>query len=308
MTEFSETANAHDELLPMREVVRQTGVNPVTLRAWERRYGLIRPLRTEGGHRLYSRQDVDAIQHILTWTGRGVAVSKVGELLARQQAGAAPADPALNAEARDRQHWREAFLRAVARFDSAELERLYGQLFTLYPPLEVFDGVLLPLWRGLLQRSDFGASSQWLFLDAFLRARVLLRQQMNRAAGAPVLLAALPGACRELELLCVGLLLGGEDLRVEVLAPGQPLDELALVCAACSPAALVLFSHAPLEADSLRRIARLQLGLECPLALAGEAAESAAAQLRDSPLACLGGSPASMGRRLRALLDGRLDT
>ena len=41
-----------EELFPIREVARLTGVNPVTLRAWERRYGLIQPTRTESGHRL----------------------------------------------------------------------------------------------------------------------------------------------------------------------------------------------------------------------------------------------------------------
>ncbi|MBF4212988.1 MerR family DNA-binding transcriptional regulator, partial [Pseudomonas donghuensis] len=40
-----------EELFPIREVARLTGVNPVTLRAWERRYGLIQPTRTESGHR-----------------------------------------------------------------------------------------------------------------------------------------------------------------------------------------------------------------------------------------------------------------
>ena len=35
--------------LPIREVARQTGVNAVTLRAWERRYSLIVPLRTPKG-------------------------------------------------------------------------------------------------------------------------------------------------------------------------------------------------------------------------------------------------------------------
>ena len=71
--------------LPIREVARQTGVNAVTLRAWERRYGLVSPLRTDGGHRLYTPQDLQTIQDILLWTGRGMAVGKIGELLAQRQ-------------------------------------------------------------------------------------------------------------------------------------------------------------------------------------------------------------------------------
>ena len=46
------------DLIPIRELSSLTGVNSVTLRAWERRYGLLKPQRTPKGHRLYSMQDV----------------------------------------------------------------------------------------------------------------------------------------------------------------------------------------------------------------------------------------------------------
>src|SRR5471032_2928972 len=72
-----------EELFPIREVSRLTGVNPVTLRAWERRYGLIQPTRTESGHRLYANADIETVNRILDWIERGVAVSKVGKILAR---------------------------------------------------------------------------------------------------------------------------------------------------------------------------------------------------------------------------------
>jgi DNA-binding transcriptional MerR regulator len=65
-----------EELFPIREVSRLTGVNPVTLRAWERRYGLIQPTRTESGHRLYSMADIERVRSILGWIERGVAVSR----------------------------------------------------------------------------------------------------------------------------------------------------------------------------------------------------------------------------------------
>ena len=52
-----------EQLYPIREVARLTGVNPVTLRAWERRYGLIVPMRTESGHRLYSLTDIERVRN-----------------------------------------------------------------------------------------------------------------------------------------------------------------------------------------------------------------------------------------------------
>ena len=78
------SALEREDLFPIREVARLTGVNPVTLRAWERRYGLLIPQRTSKGHRLYSRADIDRVKEIQLWLGRGLAISKVKALLASQ--------------------------------------------------------------------------------------------------------------------------------------------------------------------------------------------------------------------------------
>lgn len=70
--------------LPIREVSRITGVNAVTLRAWERRYGLIVPHRTAKGHRLFSTEHIQRIQQILLWLNRGVSVSQISRCSTRQ--------------------------------------------------------------------------------------------------------------------------------------------------------------------------------------------------------------------------------
>ncbi len=69
----------------IQEVCQQTGVAAVTLRAWERRYGLIKPERTPKGHRLYSDENIEEIRQILWWLDRGVAISKVAALLAADE-------------------------------------------------------------------------------------------------------------------------------------------------------------------------------------------------------------------------------
>lgn len=67
------------------DVSQQTGVASVTLRAWERRYGLIKPQRTPKGHRVYKQANIDEINHIVSWLNRGVAISKVATLLASNE-------------------------------------------------------------------------------------------------------------------------------------------------------------------------------------------------------------------------------
>lgn len=298
------------DLFPIREVARLTGVNPVTLRAWERRYGLIQPTRTESGHRLYSSTDIDTVHRILDWIERGVAVSKVGKILARNDALSEPTQPSRIDIEREWSQWQDHLRLAIHGFDDRELERVYGQIFAAYPIAVVFQNVLMPLWQQLLRHQGrFGQASEWLFFDAFLRARITQRLQMINASAAPrVLLSAIAGECRELELLVAGLLIGTDDLAVKVLSVGQPFDELTLICEKTRPQALVLFSNRSPSSELPSRLKRLALTLDCPLLLAGDASDLAEQSLAGSSIGCLGNDGRSMHHRLQLFLGGTLDT
>ncbi|WP_064119391.1 MerR family transcriptional regulator [Pseudomonas fluorescens] len=300
-----------EDLFPIREVSRLTGVNPVTLRAWERRYGLIQPTRTDSGHRLYSMTDIERVRSIVDWIDRGVAVSKVGKILAKTEPLKVLAhlfpDDLVQA---DYLQWQEQIQQAVSSFDDQQLDRVYGQIFSSYTLPVVFQDILMPLWLQLLQRQEaFGQTSEWLFFDGFLRARVLQRIVMLRGTQPRrVIVSALAGQCRELELLVAALFLSGSDSGVRVLTTGQPFDELTLVCEKTRPDALVLFSnHAP-SAELPRRLNRLALSLDCQLMLAGDASDLAQDSLAGSSVACLGNEGANMRQRMLQFLAGKLDT
>ena len=64
----------NEKQLPIRELSARTQINTVTLRAWERRYGLLTPQRTAKGHRLYSEKDVAKVERILDIVARGVPI------------------------------------------------------------------------------------------------------------------------------------------------------------------------------------------------------------------------------------------
>lgn len=68
-------------LYSIGEVAERCGINPVTLRAWQRRYGLLKPKRSEGGHRQFDESDIQRIEAIKHWIESGVSVSKVKALL-----------------------------------------------------------------------------------------------------------------------------------------------------------------------------------------------------------------------------------
>ncbi|MCX8957304.1 MerR family transcriptional regulator [Erwinia psidii] len=68
-------------LYSIGDVAERCGINPVTLRAWQRRYGLLKPQRTEGGHRQFDDEDIQRIEDIKRWIESGVPVGKVKALI-----------------------------------------------------------------------------------------------------------------------------------------------------------------------------------------------------------------------------------
>lgn len=84
-TVFIETRDV--DILPtftMQTIVRQTGIAPDTLRAWERRYGFPEPARSVGGHRLYSMREVEAIRWVLQKQKEGLRAKQAIDLWKRE--------------------------------------------------------------------------------------------------------------------------------------------------------------------------------------------------------------------------------
>ncbi|MEZ8079486.1 MerR family transcriptional regulator [Enterovibrio norvegicus] len=121
------TLSDEKALLSIGEVSELTGVNTVTLRAWQRRYGLLKPQRTPKGHRMYTRQDVAVIENILKWLDRGVPVGQVKALL-NDETFTPKTSP--NAEiAREA----DKLKKAVMDFDVLSVNRQLSELTRHYP-------------------------------------------------------------------------------------------------------------------------------------------------------------------------------
>ena len=117
------------------EFARLCGINATTLRAWQRRYGLIKPLRTDGGHRLYSDDDVQQALKILDWVKKGVPVSQVKPLLARP-------------ETRRINNWLTLQESMLQKLKEGKIESLRQQIYDSgreYPRPEMVTEVLRPL-------------------------------------------------------------------------------------------------------------------------------------------------------------------
>lgn len=120
---------------PIRDVSRLTGVNPVTLRAWQRRYGLIKPARTDTGHRMYSDVDVALIRQIVHWLNKGVSISQVKALVT---------DPLPLTKGSNWKNIRQRLIELGLGLKLDTLNRELREMFSLYPAELLLRNVLQP--------------------------------------------------------------------------------------------------------------------------------------------------------------------
>jgi len=137
------------DYFPIRILSEQTGVNSVTLRAWERRYGLLKPYRTEKGHRLYLPQDVERVKKILYWVHLGVPVGKVKSLLESNQ------DADLEVQHEDAwQAWQQQFMGAVIDLRQSKWEPMFREASKQYPASVLLMRGVLPVLEQLRNQSS----------------------------------------------------------------------------------------------------------------------------------------------------------
>jgi MerR family transcriptional regulator, light-induced transcriptional regulator len=223
-TRRSQTATSLGELFPIRTVANLTGVNAITLRAWERRYGLIKPARSEGGQRFYRLQEIDLIHRIVALLDKGIPISRVALALADTTG------PQNRTRASAWDEYVEHMIGAMRRFDEDEIEEIYNSALALHPMETVTARLLLPLLRELGRRWETGQGSvaEEHFFSVYLRNKLGARfHHRNRAGPGPrLLVACFPGEYHELGLLMFSLLAGDRGMRVVMLAANTPLHEL----------------------------------------------------------------------------------
>jgi DNA-binding transcriptional MerR regulator len=238
----------------IKRVAHLTGINPATLRAWERRYNLISPGRTHSGYRLYTDEDVAMLGRIKKLTDEGLTI---GEAIARVRRGSAPlgADAQPGRVGEVRRELRDTLL----RFDRAGALAAYERVTHLSPERRS-EEVLLAMMRdvGDLWEHGEAAIAQEHFASAFARekmAEMITRLDTAAAAGPEAVCAGVPGERHELGLMGAGLRLAGAGWRVTYLGLEVPFEEVARVVRDRKPALLCTSVVNPLAANDFRALA-----------------------------------------------------
>lgn len=202
---------------PIRTVAAETGVNPITLRAWERRYGLVKPHRTPKGHRLYTAADIDTIKQILAMLDRGVTISRVKPLLEGQ-----PADLEAK-EQDDSPQWavfHQNLVQALTVPQFNKVASVYQKALKHYPAEVVIRYLLLPVLKQL-EQSEATAHTLAVF-EAFFQQAVMgrLGELQAKTIGPKVLFVCPQGQKTNDLLVCLLL----HQLGISPLLVNKPLD------------------------------------------------------------------------------------
>ncbi len=266
------------------ELSRRVEVPPTLLRAWEKRYGLLRPARSEGNFRLYSHDDVARVWAMKAHVAHGVAAAEAARLALAEDTRRLE-DTELGS--RGSRQAVDELRAALVRFDGAGAHTALDRAFAMQALEQVLAEIVLPCLRQIgeqWERGEIGVAQEH-FASTLLRSRLLaLAQGWNSGSGPAAALACPPGELHDIGLICFGLALWRHGWRIFYIGQDTPIDQLRQMASSVTLSLLVVAAHSPEmfrePAQELRALAG-----EAHLAIAGAGASAEiAAELRATAL------------------------
>jgi DNA-binding transcriptional MerR regulator len=270
----------------LKVVLRETGLKADTLRLWERRHGLPRPVRTRGGHRLYSQRDIDTIKWLMARQEEGLRISQAVDLWHSLEAGGH--DPLRvesfttpGAEVKSVRlpagdtipELRRAWVSACARFDEWAAEQIFAQAFALYPVEAV---CLEILQKGLVELGEAWYHNELTVQQEHFASGLAMRRLETLVASTPfpsrperILIGCPPQEEHTFSALLLNLLLRRRGWEALHMGANVPLAQLEEVLTATKPQLVILAAQQLHTAANMIAIGHLLQEKGIPLGFGG---------------------------------------
>jgi DNA-binding transcriptional MerR regulator len=261
----------------MKAVVQETGLKPDTVRAWERRYGLPMPERTEGKHRLYSQRDIETLKWLVARQQEGLSISHAVELYHRlesegqdpllvggQPVGMIDIAPRVSLKSgANLDDLRQAWLKACMSYDESTADGILAEAFAMYQPEQVCFEILQ---RGLQEIGEgWYEGSVSVQQEHFASELAMRRLEAMVAANPPptrsgrILVGCPAGEEHTFGPLLTTLILRRQGWEVIYLGANVPMDRLEATLESTRPQLVIFIAQQLLTAASLLQVAwRLQ--------------------------------------------------
>ena len=280
----------------LKAVVRETGLKPDTLRAWERRYGVPAPQRTDSGHRLYSQHDIDTLKWLLVRQNEGMSISRAVELWHRLEADGLdpltaavapgtqrppelrrelpPVSPtALLAEGDTVSGMRQSWVNACLNFDEYGAEQLLSQAFALFPAetvcLDVIQKGLADIGDGWYRGRITVQQEHFASALALRRIEAMLTSTPSPTRPGRILVGCPPEEEHTFVPLMLSLLLRRRGWEVVYLGANVPIRSIESTVGIIRPNLVILTAQQLHTAASLLEMAEVLYRERVPVAFGG---------------------------------------
>lgn len=287
MSENGQPRYATEPIYNIKAVVQKTGIPADTVRAWERRYGVPHPQRTDTGRRLYSEHDIAAIRWLRERTAAGMTISQaIQQLRSLGDDVFAAAPPERDHGPRHPAALAGELLRAFLAFDEPAANKVIEEAFALYRVeevcLQLFSPVLVEIGERWHRREATVAQEHFASHLVQRRLTSLFQAYIPASGRATIVTACAPEEQHELGILMLSVFLVRRAYQVVYLGANVPI------------------------ADLLQTVERLQPALVCLSASNGRTAQTLIATVNalntlpaPRPLVAFGGHPFNADEHLR---------
>jgi MerR family transcriptional regulator, light-induced transcriptional regulator len=264
----------------LKAVINEVGLTPATLRAWERRYGLLNPKRSPGGHRLYTRQDIDMLKWLIERQKEGLSISSAVEMWKNQQVNkneiSQPILTQIQISATGEtilDEMREKWLTACFDFDDQTANQILDQAFAVAAPEIIISQILK---NGLVEMGERWYTGTVSVQQEHFATAIAVRRVNSLLAGAApptrsgrILVACPPGEDHDFILLMITFFLKRRGWDVVYLGSNVPLINLDATIRSTSPILFLSAAQTLKSAASLRKMSEYIVTQGIPLVYGG---------------------------------------
>jgi DNA-binding transcriptional MerR regulator len=270
-------------MLNIRAAAREVDLNPDTLRAWERRYGLPLPSRSEGGHRLYSPRDIATLKWLKDRRDDGLSISRAVSLWRSLESEeqdpltapqyVRPTQYSLPIQSVTIDSLSEGWVEACKRFDQRAADQILNQAFALHPVEFVCLELLI---KGLATIGQAWYQGQIIVQQEHFASELAIRRLESLITASPhptipghILLICPPEEQHTVSALLITLFLRRIGRDALFLGANVPLERLGQTVQSTRPRLAIIISHQLFTAATSLKVGELLIEYDVPIAFGG---------------------------------------
>ncbi|HPC05623.1 MAG TPA: MerR family transcriptional regulator [Anaerolineaceae bacterium] len=250
--------NFHTPVYNIKAISLLADLPAVTLLAWERRYGLLRPQRGEQGYRLYSEYDLYTVRWLKAQIKKGLTISRATEFLSSlRMSGNDPviSQPLTAFVKFNSKKAAQKFYQYLLKMDSLKAGDLLEKAYEETSAEEIFDGIISPALKETGEAWHFGE----LPVAVEHHASQLIMQKLHRWTGqvgrvrqdALIMAACAPNEHHQIGILMLVLLLRLRGWDARFFGTDLAMDGIGYTFNLLQPRLVLLSATMPDNAENL---------------------------------------------------------